>query len=411
MKTKTSLRAVSIASLVALACSAALGAAACAGGDPLEPSGADDAGNTEAATPPPDEPVDAGSADADASTDAGPSDAATSTCSLDDFCHTVLPKAQVLRDVWGDGTGIVWAVTDKGSILRWDGSAWSFAHTIATPLHAIWGSSPTDLWAGGEGGLLRGTGATPSSIVWTAVPAPGDQAAAIVSIWGTGPDNVWAAGRRPATPAGGRVLQFDGQTWALDPISSLPRAFMKLWGTSASEIWVGADVMNGISEVYRRSVTSAPDAGASWSKVTLPNGPRVGIFESGQLRTFQSGGATTPDDVWIFGGGDANHIRQTFNLTWRGTRGDGGVFDWTVEATATRSAHVRAIRGTSRNDAWSAGEYGGARHWDGSEWTQARITLTGFPLTNTFYGTWGDADEQWFVGDNIALRKGAQAKP
>ena len=48
--------------------------------------------------------------------DAG-GDVATRRCSDDSLCHTDLPGGQVLRDVWGDGSGTVWAVSDSGSIL------------------------------------------------------------------------------------------------------------------------------------------------------------------------------------------------------------------------------------------------------------------------------------------------------
>ena len=55
-------------------------------------------------------------ADADAST--------PRECSDDGFCHTALPKGQTLRAVWGDGQGVVWAVSGQGAILRWDQTEW-----------------------------------------------------------------------------------------------------------------------------------------------------------------------------------------------------------------------------------------------------------------------------------------------
>ena len=105
-------------------------------------------------------------------------DAQPRTCSDDNVCQTVLPPNSFLRDVWSAGDGVVWAVGWKeppnsdltGTILRWDGSAWAVQfETAGQVLSALWGSSPTDIWAGGEGGLYHGTGPSSDAITWTKV--------------------------------------------------------------------------------------------------------------------------------------------------------------------------------------------------------------------------------------------------
>lgn len=401
----------SVGVLAAFGCLVALGAGAC--GDDDVPLGSleGDASSDADADSTMGEPDATRTVGLDASTDADADvavDAASPTCSIDGYCHTTLPSPQTLRDVWSDGLGVAWAVSAQGNILRWDGASWSIVHTVPGRLLAIWGSGPTDLWAGGDDGLFHGTGATSSAIMWAAVATPGDATIPINSIWGTGPTDVWAVGRPqpPSRPRVGRVLHFGGDggdgapTWSVDSLSLQPIGFIEVWGSSGSDVWIGGDRGSSGREqgvVFRRTSSSG---GTSWSEVALPldaNG--------GRLRLFTTGGSASPDDVWVFG-----TSTSSATTIWRGTRSDGGVFGWTVEATL--AVATWAVRGTSRSDAWSAGDYGRIRHWDGSGWTQARITVTSFPFTRPFYATWGGAaGELWFVGEDVALHRPASSNP
>lgn len=66
-----------------------------------------------------------------------------------------------LRAIWGSADSDIWAVGEGGTILRWNGSAWS-AHAqsgaLGPPgqnnLTGVWGNSASDVWATGDGGLL-----------------------------------------------------------------------------------------------------------------------------------------------------------------------------------------------------------------------------------------------------------------
>ena len=45
----------------------------------------------------------------------------------------------------------VWAVGQGGSIIHWDGGAWSAVNSPSTSeLYGVWGSGPNDVWAVGE---------------------------------------------------------------------------------------------------------------------------------------------------------------------------------------------------------------------------------------------------------------------
>lgn len=93
---------------------------------------------------------DASDGGADAWLDAGPR-----ICSDDGFCHSQVPKGQSLRGVWGDGLGVVWAISNQGDVLRWDGTSWKI-HVHLTGqggLFSIFGTGPTDLWVATDLGL------------------------------------------------------------------------------------------------------------------------------------------------------------------------------------------------------------------------------------------------------------------
>ena len=60
------------------------------------------------------------------------------------------------RSVWGSGASDVWAVGDSGTILHWDGSAWTSASSGTTfALFGVWGSGANDVWAVGDDTILE----------------------------------------------------------------------------------------------------------------------------------------------------------------------------------------------------------------------------------------------------------------
>jgi len=302
----------SVGVLAAFGCLVALGAGAC--GDDDVPLGSleGDASSDADADSTMGEPDATRTVGLDASTDADADvdvDAASPTCSIDGYCHTTLPSPQTLRDVWSDGLGVAWAVSAQGNILRWDGASWSIVHTVPGRLLAIWGSGPTDLWAGGDDGLFHGTGATSSAIMWAAVATPGDATIPINSIWGTGPTDVWAVGRPqpPSRPRVGRVLHFGGDggdgapTWSVDSLSLQPIGFIEVWGSSGSDVWIGGDRGSSGREqgvVFRRTsrCRSTPTAAGSGCSppVAPPRRTTSGSSARARRRRRRSGAAHAP---------------------------------------------------------------------------------------------------------------------
>lgn len=396
----------------------ALGAAtlfACAETD--EPAANEPLPDAEAGAP----SVDA-AAPTDAPADAGAdADAALPECSDDGFCPTVVPPDQTLRGVWGDGTGIVWAVSEQGAVLRHDGTAWTVHASKLGALRAIWGSGPTDVWIGGEKGLYHGTssGGASSSLTFTASPAPGAQIA-ISALWGAGANDVWAVGGTPVdrgtdpfTPPVGRVLHYTGAstdagaTWSLHAASSKGIAYSHVWGSVASGAWIAGPREVAGDEFFDEVIVlrKAP-ASNTFVEVVLPKDPLEDpVF--GRLAKMTGGTLSGDSTMWILGRSASNAPGY-----WKGTsQGASGAFTFTYERGGNNDEPaLNAVWGIAANDAWAVGDYGRVRHGTGtgtgtgSAWPQAAITRTKLPIIAPFYAVWSNGTKDlWVVGDGIAL--------
>ena len=355
----------------------------------------------------------------DGATDAGPTtdgdaDAAPRECSDDAYCHTTLPKNQTLRGVWGDGQGVVWAVSEQGAVLRWDGSTWKIHASGLGKLTSVWGSGPTDLWIGRDTGLLHGTGSSPGALTFAPATTPIGE---VTSIWGTSASDVWAVLALPDDGSIPRshVLHYSGGSdagaaWMDDPFTeALPEIkFTRVWGSAATGVWLAGmtfdpDVFLEMGSVFRR----APGA-ATFDELDVPGHPdRASEFDVlGQV----VGAATVSNTNMLLyartSGGEAIFVRGTSTdagqtFTWA------SALDGTFEDPATN-----AIIAVAPNVAWAVGEYGRIRQWDGTSWTHAAITVTAYPVIAPFYAAWASAaDDVWFVGDDVALHLDPSKNP
>lgn len=363
-------------------------------------SGVDADTSVDAAADAVDAPIDAAAA-LDADGDSG--DAAPPTCTDENWCHTPIAQNETLRDIWGDGSGVFWTVSSStGNVLYWDGAAWNTSFTAGTPLYAIWGSGPNDIWVGGDGGFFHGTGTSPSTMSWTPVSAGG---APIRSIWGRSASDIWAVGYTGSTSSftayvqhyTGTPLDADAGTgWSAVPgATASPARFTKVWGTPGQdEIWIGGQT--GTTNEARAVCGKADGAGGyTW---TLSPPAATG-------RYFNGAGFLTPSVQVILG---FDVTGSSVYGTYTGVRDDSGVFSWTrFDGFNRGNAQLNAVGGTGLDDVWVAGAYGRLRHWDGTEWHVARTALDDvMPVVNTLYGMWVvGMDDVWVVGNGIALHK------
>lgn len=367
---------------------------------------------------------DGGVPEAGAEGGTGDAESAVRTCSDDGFCHTELPLEQTLRGVWGDGTGVVWAVSEQGNILRWDGTAWSIhTQTADVSYLAIWGSGPTDIWVAGTNGLVHGTGSSAGAVTFESVDAPGDPAIVLSSLWGTGPNDVWAVGGtqsdRYPYPVSGRVVHYTGAPgsdagaddggaasgWTLEEPSPTAVGYQSIWGTPNGGLWLQGLTPATPQSSINSTVLRRKAGQTQWETVALP--PEPGATYGMDPRSFTAAGASSDGSVWLVG------ITGGFTKAyWHGTSTDSGeTYTWSFIPRDPWDLDLFAFWGKTPNDTWAAGNYGRLRRWDGTDWSQAAIMVTSAPVKNTLHAVWGpSADELWVVGDRIALHKKPGAK-
>jgi len=334
-------------------------------------------------------------------------------CSDDDFCHSAVPTGAHLRALWGDGTGVVWAVTAEQDILRWDGASWNLHHHANDPISAIWGSGPADLWIASGTGMLHGTGDSSAQVAFA--PAgfiPGDQAGSIRGIWGTGPYDAWAVGGvdDPGThnPMRGRVLHYTddpdlGLGWHIDSaLSAQPIAFRGICGTPETGLWLyGVGRLGDLSTGPR--VLHRPPGASTWESITLPDPGGTALDRVEEINTAWT---TSDGSVWLVG------TATSRSFVFQGTSTDGGAtFEWTIHSVdGVRAVH--AVWGLAGNDVWAVGEMGLAKHWDGATWSQAAVRVNNVLVTRQIWAIWGtSSDDFWIVGDELALHRTHGGKP
>jgi hypothetical protein len=331
--------------------------------------------------------------------DAGPK----KLCTVEGWCHTELPPKQTLRGVWGDGTGVIWSVSEEGNVLRWDGTAWSIVHTVTGKLFTVWGSTPTDIWIGGESGIFHGTGPTSAALTWTQFTTDGTP---ILSIWGSSTNDVYAVGNNGTVS---RVLHYAGPpsdpaapAWAPDPVlGNVTGKLAKIWGNSATDVWTVGAIKQGFDRAFIWHL-SPNDAGTptftqdTTFNVFLSNIVRGGFIADPNNRLWFGKNGSFPYMMW------GRRTDSTKPFTWT------DAFVGFPEPSGTCQSQVHnGILVFGPNDIWKYGELGRLCHFDGTRWSLPIISIE-VPFVRTFWDAWapnGDPSGMWVVGDQVALRK------
>ncbi len=168
----------------------------------------------------------------------------------------------------------------------------------------------------------------------------------VQALWGTSADDVWAG-------AEGTLLHWDGATWST--ITAPINQVQDLWGTGSDLVYAAGD---GIAKWD----------GATWTEV-LADVPLNGISGSG------------PDHVIAVGQGGA--IRQ-----WDGTA-------WTTMVSGTTS-NLYEVYVASDDEAFAVGQFGTILHLSGGAWTAVPWGISAIQ----FWGVIGDgADDVIVLGE------------
>jgi hypothetical protein len=98
---------------------------------------------------------------------------------------------------------------EQATILHFDGVEWTASATPAlsrdgvSAYYKVWGTASNDVYAVGQrGALVRWDGSA-----WTEIVTDADDD--LISVWGTGPDRIIAVGGR----SNGQVVAYDGVSW------------------------------------------------------------------------------------------------------------------------------------------------------------------------------------------------------
>lgn len=235
---------------------------------------------------------------------------------------------------------------------------WSARQSGTTKfLHALWGSSKSDLFVAGEGGtILHSSDGT----TWT--PQASGTAVELHGLWGSGAADVFAVGE------GGTILHYDGKAWSALP-SGVKVALRGVGGNNAMDVYAVGD---------GGTILHTEDGGKSWPPVPPLNPPVVT-----PLRKVVAIGQA----VWA--AGDAgNLIIHTDHF---------GPWAWILRNISSPE-NVYGLYLVSANPIsfWTAADDGSLRYsFDGLIWPRQN----GAPLT-PMRDIWGSSsDDVYAVGD------------
>ena len=299
--------------------------------------------------------------------------------------------------VWSYDSTEAWAV--GGSFLHFDGKAWSIAQQLQEPLRAISGSAPDQVWAvGDKGAMVRfngrfedrraGSSADLKGIFgllegevwavgnsgtvlrrrpteWETIPVPTQRN--IQAMSGTSSNNLWVVGQAGAS------LHFDGNRWSEIP-TRVSDDLAAVWASGPSDVWAAA-------VYYVGSGTFLHWDGSTWTNLSGRGAPPGGV--SGFW-------GFAPDDLWAAGRVCWWYPDHTLRCSKTVFHFDG--FAWTNQLLGTIDfgEGFDAIWGSEPGDLWAVGSQ--TYHWDGQSW--ARVD---FPLSQSCSGVWGRAKNDVFA--------------
>lgn len=329
------------------------------------------------------------------------------TCAEADFCAvpTGVDSRYALLDVWGTSDEDVWAVGSRGTVIHWDGAAWTdLPSGRKDTMRGIGGRSANDVFiVSSMNVVLHTTGVQNGTATFT-IEAPVDRdnptnfmGATLTEVWSAPTGELFVGGPETLTSPQNSlwrhhpgIVAGDGPEYPWEPASTFCEVrpctgVNGVWGTSASDVWIVGDY-----GAFHRSTGPVGDGGGAeqWSrlKTTLTNEHLRAIWGSSE------------SDVWTVG--DGGTIRHWSN---------DGTGHWEIVPSPTQE-NLRAVWGSGPSDAWAVGDAGTILHWDGKTWSFATATLPPGPKPR-LYGVWGSGpNDVWVVGEAIALHfTGAKA--
>lgn len=234
--------------------------------------------------------------------------------------------------VHGFPGGPVFVAGDHGAIARWDGSAWETMDTgvPGTLLFGIWGAAADDMWAVGGPTQTLTSGVEPEGDVvlhydgsaWERVEIqalldkPASQGTNLFKVWGASASEVFIVGDS------GMALHYDGNTWTRvdTPVSTQP--LFTVVGRSADDVYAVGGLLLPVLIHWD---------GSQWSEVMLPPAvPQViqGVWTAPEEALYLAGwyGYTASLDI----DGTWEEVETGSPFAYHAVFGDGAGALWAV---------------------------------------------------------------------------------
>ena len=307
------------------------------------------------------------------------------------------PTAKIFRGVWGSSATNVFAVGDGGVIIRYDGTKWTDMTSPTTQnLRSVWGTSATDVFAVGAGGTIIHYDGN----AWTAMTSGTTNQ--LNGVWGSAWNNVYAVGNTAT------IRYYNGITWAAStPPGGVTANLNGIWGSANNNIFaVGALNTNAVIIRY---------TGASWTNMTgATTGTQIlygvwgwvnggttyvlAVGANGTIRNYNgtvwaastSGAGTTQlNGIWGWGSGttatayavgNAGMIRYLNNAVVTAA--------WSNPPVASPTAQaLYRVWGTASNNVIVVGAATTLQHYNGSAWSAGAYNPPWGPVYNATFGT------------------------
>ena len=283
-----------------------------------------------------------------------------------------------LTDVWA-GSGKLFFTDRQGRVLTYDGSSLSTS-SVGSGLVQIFGFSNNDVFVRGDS--RRCDYPTNPSQCWEAIPAlhrydgttwagvPGNLGKTLKEVWGSSGTDLWAGGL-----SNGELERFDGTAWSTVKVSTSD-GFGSLWGKSANDIYaVGHRGPPTPTRLWHYN-------GVTWMPTTVEGVTRFlgsltatealvlggGIFNGSSVKWLPSPTAETYF-VHAWGTGPQNlYALSTSGGFYSGVyRYDGS--KWTHLRRGITAQDLQVIRASSRSSIFAVSAQGTVVRYDGTRWT------------------------------------------
>jgi photosystem II stability/assembly factor-like uncharacterized protein len=287
----------------------------------------------------------------------------------------------------------VYAAGESTTILKYDGTTWTDEGTPGAQnvlLRGVFAADASNIWVVGNGGrTIKGDGTS-----W-ANQTPGTTND-LHAIWGTSASNLIAVGE-----AGTVRISTNGNTWAAGPVSGLTTLLRGVRGTGTNSIWITGD--DGEIRFYNGSgpfVAQDSDLAVNVNSIFAVNTNKVVAVGGNRGRTVFNGTAWT--------GATSGFPTNNYNAVWasdddsvwfvgnngRASRWDGSTFT-AGPNTGVGGNALNDVWGWDNEQVWAVGNGGAITKWNGTEWGP-QVSGT----TQTLNGVYGSSpSDVWAVGD------------